>query len=179
MKRIVTFTILLVIVLTTNKSIAQSEWGVIGGLSKSKRLGFSLGGQLTLNPYMGSRHLETIYLEIDKTYNGWGIMPKFGLAFSPHLGLGKGFKSKNKWYGTNPKHYLELSAAPGVFFRKGMGVYIRPEIAYLLSTPFEKFKVRAAYGYDFELKKRDNFESSRGIVSVKFIYILAFKGMFI
>ncbi len=165
------------IFLTSNVTKAQTDWSVIGGLSYTEALGFSLGGQATFHPYMGSRKLETLYFELDKTSNGWGIVPKGGLAFCPHLGLGKGPKSKNKWYGTNPKHYLELSIAPAFYFQDGMGIYARPEIGYLLSTPFEKFKIRAAYGREFEIKKRENFESSKGIFSVKFIYVLAFTGM--
>lgn len=159
---------------------AQTEWSAIGGLSLKKGLGFSLGGIVYKHPYMGSRRLESFSFEFERTYHGSCLIPKYSMAFCPHLGLnGSKFKRKNKWYGTNVKHFIEFSIAPHVAFKDGMGVYVRPEIGYLWNTPLKRFKLRAAYGYDIEFKKRENFESKPGILSFKFIYVFALKGMYI
>lgn len=171
--------IALIILFSVSKIYSQKEWAGVGGLVYKKGLGISLGASMYKIPYMGSRRVESFSFELEKHRHGFGIVPRYSMAFSPHFGLDKGFKRKNKWYGVIPNHYIELAVSPGFFFKDGFGIYGRPEIGYLWNTPFKNFKLKASYGRDIVLKNRPNFDNIPGILSFKFIYVFALTGMYI
>lgn len=155
---------------------AQTEHAIKGTfLTDLQTPGFGAGYVNILHDHMGGKKLRSFYLDVEMGLGrGFAFNPRAGWAFSPVFNK-KDFHRKTK-IRTN---FVEISVSPGFYFKDSLGITFRPEVAYLLNTPFESLKARISYGYQFGIYNREFTAPRRNFFGISLLWYFRLTGMFI